>query len=516
MKVLIIYPNKVMVTRMPLGLVYLASRLKKDKHEVRIFDTTFYKCSDISGDDALREASLQVKNPDLGKYGLVGEETDVFARFLAELSEFNPDIVGISATDPNYDFGLDFLKLVKRLYPSMPTIVGGPTPTVTPDEVIVEDCVDMICIGEAEEAFSELCHNLENKKDIKDIRNIWVKDSTQVYKNPIRELQELNEIPAPDLSLLDYRHFMRPLGGRVYRMATVMWTRGCMFHCKYCANSAYVDVYKDKGTFYRIKSPGLFVEELRTIKEKFNLNFLFFVDDIFPLHKKDVIDEFCRLYEEKVDLPFSMNLHPSLITKEQLKKVIDIGCVNICVGLESGSSEIRSEVLGRNYSDDKIVEIFQYAKSMGIRSSSFNMIGLPHETREDIMKTIELNRRAAPTSATLTFFHPYRGTTLREVCLEENLFDTEKEKDTENVYRAESHLNLPQISKEELRGLFNTFQLYFKLPKEYYDKIKIAEKDTEEGRKVKDEILKPLFEELTKDEMDWDFLQRRESWKKLI
>lgn len=515
MKILIIYPNKVMVTRMPLGLCYLAAHLKRDGHEVKVFDTTFIKCSDMQGDDQLREASLQVKNPDLSRYGLVGKDTNVFVVFEQELRDFCPDIVGISVADPNYTFGLEFLKMVKRIDPETPTIAGGPTATVSPEEVIKEDCVDMLCVGEAEEAFSELCKKFENKENIKDTKNIWVKENGIVYKNSIRDLQDLDTILSPDLSILDYRHFMRPLGGKVYRMGTVMFTRGCAYHCKYCANSSYINVYRGKGTFYRIKDPKIFVKELKDIKEKFNLNFLFFVDDIFPLHKKDILDEFCRLYKEQVDLPFSINLHPLLIKEDQLKKVIDAGCVNICVGLESGSFEIRKNILGRSYTDEQIIKVFKFAKDNNIRSSSFNMIGLPHETREDIMKTIELNRRAGPNSATLTFFHPYRGSDLRDLCVQEKLFDASKEKENESIYRAESHLNLPQITREELRGLFNTFQLYFKLPKEYYDKIRVAEGDTEEGRRLMAEVLKPKYEEITKDEMVWDFLSRRESWKNL-
>jgi len=515
MKILIIYPNKVMVTRMPLGLCYLAAHLKKDNHEVKIFDTTFIKCSDLQGDDQLREAALQIKNPDLSQYGLVSKEINVFTMFEQEMMDFRPDLVGVSVADPNYNFGLEFLRLSKKIDSKIPTIIGGPTATVSPEEVIKEDCVDMLCVGEAEEAFPELCRKLENKEDIKQIKNIWVKESGVLYKNPIRNLQELNTILPPDLSVLDYRHFMRPLGGKVYRMGTVMFTRGCAYHCKYCANSSYINVYRGKGSFYRIKSPELFVQELKDIKNRFNLNFLFFVDDIFPLHKKDILDKFSELYKKYVDLPFSINLHPLLIKEDQLKKVIDAGCVNICVGLESGSYEIRKNILGRDYTDEQIIKVFKFAKDNNIRSSSFNMIGLPHETRDDIMKTIELNRKAGPNSATLTFFHPYRGSTLRDLCVQENLFDVSEEKENENIYRAESHLNLPQISKKELKGLFNTFQLYFKLPKDCYDMIRLVEEDSEEGRRLMKEVLKPKFDEITKDEMVWDFLGRRESWKNL-
>ena len=514
MKVLIVYPNKVMVTRMPLGICYLVAHLKSKNHDVKVFDTTFYKCSNIQSDDKLREKSFQVKNPDLAKYGLTNKEANVFSIFEKEVRKFKPDIVGISVADPNYEFGLEFLQIIKNKFPKIITIAGGPTATVAPEEVIQEDCVDLVCVGEAEEAFTELCEKLEKKEDIRHIQNIWVKEGLLFFKNPVRNLQNLNSILPPDLSVLDPKHFIRPLGGKVYRMGTVMWTRGCAYHCTYCANSAYINIYNKKGSFYRIKDPELFVKELKEMKEKFNLNFLFFVDDIFPLHRKDILDTFCKLYKKHVDIPFSINLHPSLIKEDQLKKVIDIGCVNICVGLESGSSQIRDEILGRKYSNEQIIKIFHLAKKLNIRSSSFNMIGLPHETREDIFKTIELNRQAGPNSATLTFFHPYRGSALKKLCETEKLINFAETE--ENVYRSESRLNLPQISREELRGLFNTFQLYFKLPKEYWGLIQMAENDSEMGREILEKILKPKFDELTTDDMVWDFFKRKKSWHKYL
>jgi len=508
MKILFLYPNKEMVTRAPLGLAYMASHLKKAGHEVQLFDTTFIKCGDTEGEEALRANSLQVVNPDLTKYGLIGKEANVFLEFEKMIQSFNPDIVGMTAVDPNYEFGLEFLNFLKKNHPNIKTIMGGPVPTFIPDEVIANDCVDMICLGEGEEAIVELADAIQAGKDFIDIKNLWVKKEGKIYKNFLRPLQNLDNVLAPDTSIFDDRHLLRPLGGKVYRMATIIWTRGCLFHCKYCANSNYIKRYEGLGRFYRIKDTKLLIKELVDAKQKYNLEFLFFVDDIFPLHVPEILDEFCRLYKEQVDLPFSINLQPTLVTEEALKKVIDAGCVNICVGLESGSPEIRKNVLGRIYENEQVVKVFNLAHKYKIRSSSFNMIGLPSETKEDIFKTIELNRQANPTSATLTFFHPYRGCDLRELCIKEGYFNPDKKEDHESLYRENSNLCLPQISNEELRKLFNSFQLYFKLPKEFWPLIELSEKEGEFSKYLREEILKPAFKYVTRNEAVWDFSKK--------
>jgi len=78
MKLLIIYPNRVMVIRAPLGLGYMASYLKNAGHEMKLFDTTFIKCADIASDDILRERGLQVTNPNLESLNIIEQKINVY------------------------------------------------------------------------------------------------------------------------------------------------------------------------------------------------------------------------------------------------------------------------------------------------------------------------------------------------------------------------------------------------------------------------------------------------------
>lgn len=263
-------------------------------------------------------------------------------------------------------------------------------------------------------------------------------------------------------------------------------------------------IYNAKGKWYRYKHVGIFIKELKYFKEKYDLNFIYISDDLFPLHKDDILDDFCEQYKKEVGLPFSVSLHPELIKEEQFAKIVDAGCCNICVGLESGNPMIRKKTLGRIYNNEQVVQVFKLARKYEIRSSSFNMIGIPFETRKEIFDTIELNRRSNPTTTTLTFFHPYRGTTLRSLCIKEKLLDPQREKEYENVYRAESCLKLPQIEDTELRGLFRTFQLYFRLPKILYFFIQIAERESMMGDFLFN-FLKAMFYRITDKEAVWDF-----------
>lgn len=522
MKVLMIYPNKVMVTRAPLGIGYLAAYLKDAGHEFKLFDTTFIRCGDIPSDDALREKNLQVVNPDFEKLGLVEKDIDVFQALEEEIKSFNPGIICISTVDPNHSFGMDLLSHCKKLFPDIPTICGGPLATLVPDDIAHHDCVDIVGRGEAEEQLVQLCdlyekHGLEGWEKLYKVDNFWIKDKDYrnngvIHKNTVR-LPNITYGLPPDLSIFDPRHFLRPLGGRMYRMATVVWTRGCVFRCSYCANSTFYQAAQATAKeYYRKKDPRLLVMELAEFKKKFDLNFLMFVDDIFPLHEPEIMKEFCTLYKKYVDLPFSVNVQPRLVREDLFAMAVDAGMRNICCGVESGSDRIRRKILKRNYHDDHVDKVFSLAHKHKIRCSSFNIIGLPDEERSDIFDTINLNRRVQPTSATVTFFHPYRGAPLRKLCVERGIIDETQGKH-EDVYRSNSQLNMPQISKQELKNLMKSFQLYMKLPEKYHKLIEMQEDQSSfEAQEIREKILLPLYNKIQDKQSQWDFRKKSEWW----
>ena len=141
------------------------------------------------------------------------------------------------------------------------------------------------------------------------------------------------------------------------------------------------------------------------------------------------------------------------------------------MGIESGNEFIRRKIMNRNISNETIVERFRLVKSHGIRVSSYNIIGLPFETRESIEDTIELNRRVNPDSFSVTLLEPYKGTPIRKICEDEGL-DPGLETSWNKVQF------IPRgMTKTELMGLYRTFPLYIKFPRSRFHEIRRAETD---------------------------------------
>ena len=120
------------------------------------------------------------------------------------------------------------------------------------------------------------------------------------------------------------------------------------------------------------------------------------------------------------------------------------------------------------------------------------MIGFPTETREEVFETINLIRENKPDVSVMSVFYPFKGVPLRQFCIERGYIDgTEKAR----TFTDMSILKNQPMSPEEIRNLRRTYRLYTKLPKEYFPKIQLCEKDYENH--------KELFKELVS--LSWNF-----------
>ena len=111
-KVLLTYINSYMDNLIPIGVSVLSACLKKAGHKTKLFDTTFYKTSEKTGDEA-RVETLQVLPTDLSKFGIHKKNTNMAEDFKRAIREFNPEIIGFSAVESTYHITLDLLKEIK-------------------------------------------------------------------------------------------------------------------------------------------------------------------------------------------------------------------------------------------------------------------------------------------------------------------------------------------------------------------------------------------------------------------
>jgi len=481
-KVLLVHSNTSMDTLIPPALATLSACLKKAGNEVRLFDTTFYNTRGFTGDDA-RVRTLQVKETKFGDLGINFIDTDMTEDFIKMVEEYEPNLIGVSSVEVTFNFSIGLINAVKKIYPDIKVAYGGAFAVTAPESVISEKNVEIVCIGEAENAFVELCDKLKNKEDYTQILNLWIKKDGKIYKNKLGNLINLDDIPYQDWEIFDKKRIYKPMSGTIGKTGCFELTRGCVFSCTFCINEHLNKVYNNKS--YREKSIPRFTDEVKHFKDKYGIEYVYILAEMFLPTTKQRIRDFSRLWKEKVDIPFWCQVRVEGVDEENARLLEEAGCSSITAGIECGNEEYRKNVVHRMMSNQKIIDAFRILKKTKMQVSGNSIIGFPGETREMIFETIELNRKLNLSNNMIHVFAPYRGTSLYEMSVEKGYIPADH---ISGDYRSDFTLNMPHISKEEILGLQRTFNLYVKFPREMWPEIKIAEKFDEEGNKKFEEL----------------------------
>lgn len=522
MKFLMFYVNDTSNTKVPTGILYILSQLKKDGHEVSVFDNSKYGLEMERNDHTIRGHMLNFQLLDLEPYGVTIQKAtmgQVDKEITKHVNEFCPDIIGISITEDTSKTGLHFASVCKQVVPKVPIVMGGVFCSTRPDKVIAHEAVDIVCVGEGEVAVKELVDRLSKGKNIQDIQNLWIKlPDGSIKKNPVGPPTDLNSLPYPDLSLVEDRHLYAPFAGHVYKMSYIESQRGCPRRCTYCCNQIFLDTYSKYGKSYlRRKTVPRLINELVFLKDTYELNFIQFTDDDFLLRPLEEILSFSKLYKEKVDLPFWIQAEAWHITEDKVALIRKAGCISISIGIETGSDYILKNIMKRNTPREQTLKAFKIMHKYGIRTSGNVIIGMPEETRENIFETIELVRECEPKSINSSIFIPYYGLALREYSIKKGYLDESYHRDLMDSWCAV--LDMPQISKKEVEDIARTFCLYSSLPKELWPEIEKVEKFPEKNKETQEKLEKIFWDIMLKRGINVDvpgcdydaFLKKRQN-----
>jgi len=302
---------------------------------------------------------------------------------------------------------------LKKRFPQKKIVLGGTHPSFYTD-IIENESVDIICIGEADDAILELCDTMERGGDISHIRNLWVKtDSGEIVRNPLRPLiANLDSLPLPDRELYYKYHFIRDFSWKKF-----MSGRGCINNCAYCYNPAIREKYADKGTYVRMKSPKRAVDEVQYIKDRYPLRAAHFCDDIFATNPA-WMEAFAEEYIRRVAIPFTCNMCVELVNERTIRALKKAGCRAIAIGIETGDETMRQKIMGKRCTDNDIRGAARIIKSHKIRLVTFNMLASPGETLEQAMKTLILNREIGADYAHVSFGVPIPNTRYAQMGVE--------------------------------------------------------------------------------------------------
>ena len=465
-KVLFIYPNTYGMNMLPPAIAMFSSILKKEGHDVQMFDSTYYNTDHGIDSDGSKMERLNVVPFKMDKKMLALKTTDWREDIKKQVNDYKPDLIGISATEDMWELGVKILHEIKdyKIKNKIPVIVGGVFSTFAPDLCIKEELIDLVCVGEGENALIDLCKKIENKNnDFSDITNCWVKlDNGDIKKNSITKPVDINKNPVIDISLFEDARLYRPMSGRVYKMLPVETIRGCPFTCTFCNSPDQMKLYKGLGSnFYRKKKMDLVYKELKHFKDVHKVEYNYFWADTFLGMSSTEFEEFCEMYED-IKLPFWMQTRPETINDYNMKKLKAVGLHRISFGLEHGNEEFRKNILDRRWKNKDIIDKLKIPKKYDISFSVNNITGFPTETKKLAFDTIEINREIDADNANIYAFVPFHGTPLRKMCEDMGLI---KHEVITKCLTAESQLNMPQYPPHEIEEIKKMFYFICKISK---------------------------------------------------
>jgi anaerobic magnesium-protoporphyrin IX monomethyl ester cyclase len=264
--------------------------------------------------------------------------------------------------------------------------------------------------------------------------SIVTTENTHVYKRP--RGQEFS-IPVPlheKFTSPDYRFpFVRQR-----QFATLLTDFGCPYHCSFC-------VMASLG--YRYRPVDNVMEELRHLR-KLGRRELFFIDQSFGVRKERAIELCTRMADEKLAFGWVCYSRVDLVDRELLDHMKRAGCHTIIFGVESASSMIL-ERYQKGYTKEDILSTFRLCRENGIRTVATFIIGLPEETRQSALETIEFLKIIDCDFASFNIAVPRAATGLRRNAIKEGLTSadvTMMDQSGTSIAMASHHLSSGEIN----------------------------------------------------------------------
>ena len=492
-KVLFVYPNERQMSTIPPAIALLSQLLKQDGHLTDIFDTTFYEFEDDikledgdkGGDYSLQHRPITDVDDDNLHFKKIKQEASQDLR--KKILEFKPDLLAVSCSETTFMRGLKLISQTRDL--GVKNVFGGVFPTFGPHLVMNFNDVDMLCVGEGENALVDLANCIANKKDYSNVTNLWVRQKdNSIKKNTMTKPVDINQLPTiTDIGIFGEKRFYRPMGGKIRRLLPVETHRGCPYTCTFCNSPSQNRLYANNGSFFRKKSMKLIKEEIENHIKMWQVEYIYFWADTFLAWSPKEFDAFCEMYKD-IKLPFWCQTRIETISEEKFKKLKEVGLHRITFGMEHGNEKFRREVVKRPYSNKLAIELMKIPTELDITFSVNNIIGFPGETRELAFDTIELNRHFKSDDTSCSVLIPFHGTEIRKIAEQQGLLKKDSISAIGNSSEA-GVLDMPQWPKKEVAKLRNTFAMYVKFPRDRWPEIKKAEDDPEVHAKLSQEFI---------------------------
>jgi anaerobic magnesium-protoporphyrin IX monomethyl ester cyclase len=309
-----------------------------------------------------------------------------FSDILETVRTTRPDIILLTSFLGNYQYG--FIKSAidsfKKLSPGSVIIIGGPMASCIPDLLLEKSLVDIVVIGEGEATIIDLLDRLKKGQPLDACTGIAYRDSGgRIVTTQSRpRIKQLSEFPHPAYELFNTKQYADYVKhtGRCWEMST---SRGCYAKCTYCRLTF--------GSKISFRPYDHILNEMRFIIENYQISRFNFVDDNFLNSSRQVHEFVEALSGFEYPIQFRFQGRADKLTPTLAKMLVDVGCFDISMGIESGSQRLLDSMkkcLDIRAAAENIKGILEF----GVSVHATFIVGMPDEDSESIASTIEFIR----------------------------------------------------------------------------------------------------------------------------
>jgi radical SAM superfamily enzyme YgiQ (UPF0313 family) len=365
----------------PLGIMYIASVLRRAGHSVKILDLRTVE---------IKPFSLKT-----------------------EIERFNPRIVGLSAITTEAQSLHQTAAVVKETIPEAIVIAGGPHASSYPEKVLMDNNIQACVLGEGEETAVELIDSILNGEDtdLEKVKGIaFRKNGEIIFTQPREYIKNLDTLPFPSWDLIDFTPYsktrsMASVGLRKYM--SLFTSRACPYRCIYCHNMF--------GKGFRARSPSNVLDEIDMLNREYGIKEFEILDDIFNADKERARTIFKKIavLEKNLKFAFPNGLRTDILDYETLRIFKEGGVHFTAIAVESASNRIQ-KLIKKNLNLEKVMENISICADLRIFTRGYFMFGFPTETREEVMETINFAVKSKLHSAMFFIVTPFQGTELEK------------------------------------------------------------------------------------------------------
>jgi radical SAM superfamily enzyme YgiQ (UPF0313 family) len=343
-----------------------------------------------------------------------------------------PDLVGITANTPQVKQAWRTADAIKAVWDVL-VVIGGPHPSVLPEESAQKPGIDIVVEGEGEDTWIDISNRLEKyKRDVPEFKSsnllslhsevlepifgiTYQTADGKIHRNPERPpIMDLDSLPFPAYKYFKMERYssLQPATDAVdgAKSFSMMTSRGCPYRCTFCSQSIM-------PIKWRARSPENVVAEFRHLIKDLGAEEIGWLDDSANIRTKRLHEICDLLVKEKLNsVPWIMinGIRANLADTVTLGKMKAAGCKRVAFGVETGDEDILISI-DKRIDHDTIRQAFKNAKKVGLETMGFFIIGLPGDTNETMDKTIQFAIELDPLVANFSMMTPYPGTTVYEI-----------------------------------------------------------------------------------------------------